>query len=132
LLFDALVSLGGRPANYSEVGGNPPEEKVYGLTKGILSKPGVRGLFVAHNITNNTQVDILARGVIRALQDLNIDPGKFPVVVREAGVNDALARELFLAAGIEYYGDEVTMTSAAARMVERIKETCCANERGQK
>lgn len=123
LLFDTLVSLGGRPANYSEVGGNPPEEKVYGLTKGILAKPGVKGLFVAHNITNNTQVDVLARGIVRALADLNIDPRKFPVVVREAGVNDAAAREIFLAAGVEYYGEEITMTEAAARMVARMKET---------
>ncbi len=131
LLFDTLLSLGGRPANYSEVGGNPPEEKVYGLTKGILSKPGVKGLFVAHNITNNTQVDVLARGIIRALRDLNIDPRTFPVVVREAGVNDAVARELFLAAGVEYYGDEITMTEAAARMVARMREAYGAGERGR-
>ena len=122
LLFDALLAFGGRPANYSEVGGNPPEEKVYGLTKGILSKPGVKGLFVAHNITNNTQVDVLARGIVRALRDLAIDPRHFPVVVREAGVNDAVAREIFLAAGVEYYGEEITMTEAAARMVARMKE----------
>ncbi|HHW43130.1 MAG TPA: succinate--CoA ligase [Desulfotomaculum sp.] len=122
LCFDTLVALGGRPANYSEVGGNPPEPKVYGLTKGILSKPGVRGLFVAHNITNNTQVDVLARGIVRALQDLHIDPATFPVVVREAGVNDAVAREIFTAAGVEYYGDDMTMTGACARMVARMKE----------
>lgn len=123
LSFDALVSFGGKPANYSEVGGNPTEEKVYGLTRGILSKPGVKGLFVAHNITNNTQVDIMAKGIIRALKDLNIDPSKFPVVVREAGVNDAVAKELFVNAGIEYYGDDVTITEAAAKMVQRMKET---------
>jgi len=122
LCFDALVTNGGRPANYSEVGGNPPEEKVYGLTKGILSKPGVKGLFVAHNITNNTQVDVLARGIVRALRDMNINPETFPVVVREAGVNDAAAREIFTAAGVEYYGDEITMTEAAARMVRRMEE----------
>lgn len=122
LCFDTLLALGGSPANYSEVGGNPPEAKVYGLTKGILAKPGVKGLFVAHNITNNTQVDVLARGIIRALQELNIDPARFPVVVREAGVNDAVARELFTGAGVEYYGDDVTMTESCARMVARMRE----------
>ncbi len=120
LLFDALVANGGRPANYSEVGGNPTEEKVYGLTRGILTKPGVKGLFAAHNITNNTQVDVLARGIVRALNDLGIDPSTFPVVVREAGVNDSAAREIFTAAGVEYYGEEITMTEAAARMVRRM------------
>ncbi|GAB6154986.1 ADP-forming succinate--CoA ligase subunit beta [Desulfosporosinus burensis] len=121
LSFDALVSFGGKPANYSEVGGNPPERKVYGITKGILSKPGVRGLFVAHNITNNTQVDVMAKGVVQALRDLGKDPHTFPVVVREAGVNDEAAKEIFTAAGIEYYGDDASITEAAQRMVERIR-----------
>lgn len=122
LFFDAIRDAGGKPANYSEFGGNPQEEKVCGLTKVILSKPGVKGLFVAQNITNNTQVDIVAKGVIRGLKELNIDPRKFPVVVREAGVNEAVARELFNAAGIEYYGDDITTTAAAKRMVEKMQE----------
>lgn len=120
--FDTLMALGGRPANYSEVGGNPAEEKVFGLTTGILAKQGVKGLFVCHNITNNTQVDVLARGIVRALKDIQVDPATFPVVVREAGVNDATAREIFTSAGVEYYGDEVTMTEACARMVARMKD----------
>ncbi|MHB1419055.1 MAG: succinate--CoA ligase subunit beta [Bacillota bacterium] len=122
MLFDALMTYGGQPANYSEFGGNPPEDKVCGLTKGILSKPGVRGLFVAQNITNNTQVDVVARGVVRALKELQIDPAKFPVVVREAGVNEDTARQLFNEYGVEYYGDEITMTQAARRMIEKMKE----------
>ncbi|MCK9911149.1 hypothetical protein MXD81_18510, partial [Microbacteriaceae bacterium K1510] len=32
LSFDALIDLGGCPANYTETGGNPSEEKVYALT----------------------------------------------------------------------------------------------------
>ncbi len=120
LCFDTLIALGGRPANYSEVGGNPAEDKVFGLTKGILSKPGVRGLFVCHNITNNTQVDVLAKGILRALDDLRVDLSTFPVVVREAGVNDAAARLIFTSAGIEYYGDDVSMTEACGRMMQRM------------
>lgn len=127
LSFDAIISFGGKPANYSEVGGNPPERKVYGITKGILSKPGVKGLFVAHNITNNTQVDIMAKGVVQALKDLGKDTATFPVVVREAGVNDEAAREIFTAAGIEYYGDDATITEAAKRIVERVQ----ASEAGE-
>lgn len=121
LCFDTLTALGGSPANYTEVGGNPAEEKVYGLTAGILSKAGVHGLFVCHNITNNTQVDVLARGIVRALREQRIDPRTFPVVVREAGVNDAEAREIFRSAGVEYYGDEITIAEACARMVARMQ-----------
>ncbi len=121
LSFDALVDLGGRPANYTETGGNPSEEKVYGLTKGIVSKPGVKGLFVAHNITNNTQIDVMARGLVRALAELQINPKTFPVVVREAGVNDAVGKRIFIEAGVEYYGEDVTICEAAGIMMERMR-----------
>lgn len=121
LSYDALVDLGGRPANYTETGGNPSEEKVYGLTKGILSKPGVKGLFVAHNITNNTQIDVMAAGIVKALKEMGIDPQTFPVVVREAGVNDAVGRQIFTEAGIEYHGEDVTIGEAAAMMIERMR-----------
>jgi succinyl-CoA synthetase beta subunit/citryl-CoA synthetase large subunit len=123
LMFDALLSFGGKPANYTEFGGNPPESKVYGLANAILAKPGVRGLAVFGNITNNTQVDVIARGIVRAIKDRGIDPKKFPVLVRYAGVNDAVGREVFTAVGIEYYGDEITMTQAARKMVDKMKRT---------
>ena len=122
LLFDALIAAGGKPANYSEFGGNPTAEKVYGLCKVILSKPGVKGLFVAQNITNNTQVDLVAEGVVRAITDVDINPHKFPIVVREAGVNEEIARAIFNKYKIEYYSDEITLTEAAEKMVEKMKK----------
>ncbi len=122
LLFDSIESFGGAPANYSEVGGNPPAAKVRGVTRVILSKPGVRGLLVACNITNNTQVDQVATGVVQALEDMQVDPASFPVVVRYAGVSDERGREIFEAAGIEYHGDDITMSTAARMMVEKMQK----------
>ncbi|MBG9653977.1 ATP-grasp domain-containing protein [Cytobacillus firmus] len=121
LSFDALINLGASPANYSETGGNPPEEKVTGLTKGILSKEGVRSLFVAHNITNNTQIDVFARGIVKAIEELGVDPETFPIVVREAGVNDEEGKRIFLEAGITYFGEDLTMEEAAAEMVKKMR-----------
>ncbi|GLB60614.1 ATP-grasp domain-containing protein [Cytobacillus sp. NCCP-133] len=121
LSFDALTNLGALPANYTETGGNPSEEKVKGLTKGILSKKGVKGLFVAHNITNNTQIDVMARGVVEALHELGINPKTFPIVVREAGVNDEEGKRIFLEAGITYFGEDLTIEEAAAEMVKKMK-----------
>ena len=120
VLFDGLRQAGGHPANYSEVGGNPTDEKVYGIAKAILSKQGVRGLLVAHSITNNTQTDAVAEGVIRALDELELDPQTFPVLAREAGVNEERAAQLFRERGIEYYGDQITLNEAARLMVERM------------
>ncbi|MCL5256577.1 MAG: acetate--CoA ligase family protein [Chloroflexi bacterium] len=121
LMFDALSRHGGRPANYTEFGGNPPERKVYGLTKGILSKPGVKGLFVAMNITNNTQTDVVSAGIVRALNELDIDPRTFPVTVRLAGVNEPEAKAVLSAAGVEYHGDDITMEDAASMMVKKMR-----------
>ncbi|MBT2679241.1 succinate--CoA ligase [Bacillus sp. ISL-35] len=121
LSFDALVQLGAAPANYTETGGNPPEEKVAGLTKGILSKKGVKGLFVAHNITNNTQIDVMARGIVKAIQELGVDPKTFPIVVREAGVNDEEGKRIFEEAGITYFGEDLTIEEAAAEMIKKMK-----------
>ncbi len=119
--FDALVKLGGSPANYTETGGNPPVEKVYGLAKGILSKEGVKGLFVAHNITNNTQIDLMAEGIVKAVEELGLDVNEFPIVVREAGVNDTEGKRIFESAGITYYGEDVTIEQAAGKMMEMMK-----------
>lgn len=120
LMYDALLHYGGRPANYSEFGGNPTETKVKGLAKVILSKPGLRGLLVAGNITNNTQVDVVARGIVAALAEAGIDPRTFPVLVRYAGVNDDAGRAVFEAAGVEYHGEDISLSAAARLMVERL------------
>ena len=121
LSFDALVNLGAEPANYTETGGNPPEEKVYGLTKGILSKTGIKGLFVSQNITNNTQIDVMAKGIVRAIEELKLDLNSFPIVVRQAGVNDEEGKRIFTEAGITYFGEERTIEEAAAEMAKRME-----------
>lgn len=122
VLFDAVQRAGGRPACYTEIGGNPSAEKVRRLTRVVLGCRGIRALLVAHNITNNTQVDLVARGVADALRDAAIDPARFPVVAREIGTNDVVGRQIFEAAGIEYLDDTVTMDEAARRIVIRANE----------
>jgi succinyl-CoA synthetase beta subunit len=121
LLFDAIVTAGGRPANYSEFGGNPTEQRVYDLTRVVLDKPGVQGLFLAHNLTNNTQVDVVAAGVIRALHEHGASQ-PFPVVAREAGLHDGAARTLFKSAGIHCFGEETSLEVAATEMVKAMRQ----------
>ncbi|MCF8053019.1 MAG: acetate--CoA ligase family protein [Desulfobacterales bacterium] len=121
LAYDSLLQCGGQPANYTEFGGNPTETKVAGLVKGVLSKPGVKSFFMDANITNNTQTDIVAKGIVKAFQEMKIDPTKFPAVVRLAGVNDTEAKKIFTDFHIEYYGDDISMEDAARVIVDRMK-----------
>lgn len=121
LVYDTLLRFGGKPANYTEFGGNPTETKVAGLVKGVLSKPGVKSFFMDANITNNTQTDVVAKGIIKAFEEMNIDPQKFPTLVRLAGVNDGEAKRICSDAHIEYYGDDITMEDAARLIVDKMK-----------
>lgn len=123
LVYDTLLRFGGRPANYTEFGGNPTETKVSGLVKGVLSKPGVRSFFMNVNITNNTQTDVVAKGIVKAFREIHLDPKVFPTVVRLAGVNDKRAKEICVEAGIDYYGDDITMEYAARLVVDKMKKT---------
>jgi len=122
LAYDTLLRFGGGPANYTEFGGNPTETKVAGLVKGVLSKPGVKSFFMDANITNNTQTDLVAKGIIMAYEEKGIDPRIFPTVIRLAGVNEAEARRIFAETGVEYYGDEITMEDAARIIVDKMKQ----------
>jgi succinyl-CoA synthetase beta subunit len=121
LLFDALKSRGLEPANYTELGGNPPEEKVYLLTKVILSKPGIQGFFMGNPITSNTQVDLMAKGVVRAFKDMGVDPESFPVVIRIAGVNNDEAERVLNEAGISFLGLGSTLPQAVDLMAKKMQ-----------
>lgn len=120
-LFDAVLRNGGKPANYCEVGGNPPVSKIYRLCKLILSKPGVKGLAVMTNVFSNSRVDFLARGMIKAMLDLGIDPATYPITFRSAGAYEEDAYAILRKYGVKYLGREVTFedaAKAAVRMME--------------
>lgn len=121
LLFDTMKAVGLAPANYTEFGGNPSEDKMYELTRTVLSRPGLKGLLVCMNITNNTQVDVVARGVLRGIQDSGVDLSRFPIVIRLPGVNEAEARRLFESTPIEYHGDDITMIESARLLAKRLR-----------
>ncbi|HEX2923069.1 MAG TPA: hypothetical protein VHS28_03465, partial [Chloroflexota bacterium] len=120
-LFDAILRNGGKPANYCEVGGNPPVSKVYRLCKLILQKPGVKGLAVMTNVFSNSRVDTLARGMIKAMLELDINPATYPITFRSAGAFEEDAYAILRKYGVKYLGREVNMedaAKAAVRMME--------------
>jgi succinyl-CoA synthetase beta subunit/citryl-CoA synthetase large subunit len=121
-LFDAILRNGGKPANYCEVGGNPPVSKIYRLAKLILSKPGVRGLAVMTNVFSNSRVDFLARGVIKAMLELGINPATYPLFFRSAGAYEDDAYAILRMYGVQYTGRETPFEEAARRAVRMIDE----------
>ena len=123
--MDALTSVGGKPSNYTEFSGNPSDEKVYELTKVILSKPGLNGLWIVGAVANFTLMDTTMSGVIKALGEVK---PKFPIVVRRSGPNEKEGIQILKNAKQNFnldmtiYGAEKPMTSTAIIMKQKAED----------
>jgi succinyl-CoA synthetase beta subunit/citryl-CoA synthetase large subunit len=119
-IFDAIQKYGGKPANYCEIGGNPSVNKACGLTKLILSKPGVEKIAVIMNVVSNTRVDIVARGVIKGVVESGFDPAEKIAIFRIPGAWEGEGFKLLEKYGVEYCDRTVAMSEAARRAVEKV------------
>jgi len=61
---DAVVALGGKPANYAEYSGDPPDWAVEVLTEKVCSLPNIKRLIVGGAIANFTNVKKTFAGII--------------------------------------------------------------------
>ena len=113
--FDAVRRHGGQPADYCEIGGNPSVRKVAGLTKLILSKPGVERIAVIMNVVNNTRVDLVARGVIKGCVESGRDPAKTIGAFRVPGAWEEEGFRLLRHYGVEYFDRSISIDEAARR-----------------
>ncbi len=122
--MDALIAAGHSPANYTEYSGNPPREKVYRLAKIVLSKPGLKGLWIAGGVANFTNVDETFHGIVDALSEVKPE---YPIVVRRAGPHDKEGMErmqscaLLNGLNMKLFGKDVSMTETASILAEMIK-----------
>lgn len=122
--MDALIKTGLKPANYTEYSGNPPREKVHALTKVVLSKPGLRGLWIAGGVANFTNISETFQGIVDALDELK---PTYPIVVRRAGPFEKEGMELLRACAernnlrIKLFGKETSMSETAEVLAEMIK-----------
>jgi succinyl-CoA synthetase beta subunit len=120
-LTDAVRSQGGRPANYTEIGGNPSVSKACGLAKEVLRKDGVEKIAVMMSIVSNTRVDIVARGVIKACMELDKDPAETIAIFRIPGAWEEEGFKILERYGVEYCDRTVSMWEAAGRAVSKIQ-----------
>jgi succinyl-CoA synthetase beta subunit/citryl-CoA synthetase large subunit len=122
VMMDTVTRYQGRPLNYTEMGGNPTERKMLGLAKTVLSQPGLKGFLRVGNISSNTQVDIVAKALVKAVEELGIDPKQVPMVVRAAGLHEDEGRKILEEAGIAYFSDEFTMVQAGKKLLEMMRQ----------
>lgn len=116
--MDALLASGGRPANYTEYSGNPPKEKVERLTKIVLSKPNLNGLWVVGAVANFTDIYETLSGFLEALRKVRPKPD-YPIVIRRGGPRDKEAFEMLKGVSefdLHLFGQETSITQSAQIM----------------
>lgn len=122
--MDALIKAGLAPANYTEYSGNPPREKVHALAKIVLSKPGLRGLWIAGGVANFTDIGETFHGIVDVLDELK---PSFPIVVRRAGPNEEEGMRLMRECGernnlnMKLFGKETSMSDTAKVLGDMVK-----------
>src|SRR3954454_11544808 len=112
---DVVNFVGGRPANFCDLGGGGDAEGVVDALEVITRDPQVRSIFF--NIFGGiTRCDEVARGILEALDRL--DMSRYPLVVRLDGTNAEQGRAILAEAGKENIHAEATMLDGARRAVE--------------
>jgi succinyl-CoA synthetase beta subunit len=94
--MDGVNLLGGRPANFLDVGGSSNPEKVLNALKIILRNKDVKVILI--NIFGGiTRCDDIANGILTALKQIDIH---VPLVIRLTGTNEDQAKALLTSAGL--------------------------------
>jgi succinyl-CoA synthetase beta subunit len=115
--MDIIKLYGGAPANFLDVGGGAPRERVTEAFKIILSDPHVKGVLV--NIFGGImRCDIIAEGIVAAVKETQLH---VPLVVRLEGTNVALGKEIFAKSDLPIISLD-DLSQAAQRIVQAVKE----------
>jgi len=112
---DVVTFVGGRPANFCDLGGGGDAQGVVDALEVITRDPQVKSIFF--NIFGGiTRCDEVARGILAALDQL--DMSRYPIVVRLDGTNAEEGRRILAEAGRPNIHPEATMLDGARRAVE--------------
>ncbi len=112
---DVVTFVGGRPANFCDLGGGGDAEGVVDALEVITRDPQVRSIFF--NIFGGiTRCDEVARGILQALDSM--DMSRYEIVVRLDGTNAEEGRAILADAGRANIHPEATMLDGARRAVE--------------
>jgi succinyl-CoA synthetase beta subunit len=111
---DVVTFVGGRPANFCDLGGGGDAQGVVDALEVITRDPQVKAIFF--NIFGGiTRCDEVARGILQALGEMSIDQ---PIVVRLDGTNAEEGRRILADSAPANLQVEPTMLDAARRAVE--------------
>ena len=112
--LDVIALVGGRPANFCDLGGGGDAQGVVDALEVITADRQVRSILF-NIFAGITRCDVVAQGILQALSQIEIE---HPIVVRFDGTNAEEGRELLAEAAPPNLHVEPTMLHAARRAVE--------------
>ncbi len=115
--MDIIKLYGGNPANFLDVGGDAPVDRVTTAFKLILTDPRVKGVLV--NIFGGImKCDIVAEGIIQAVKGVGIN---VPLIVRLEGTNVKNAKKILDDSKLNIIFAE-SMKDAAEKIVKAVNK----------
>ena len=110
---DVVNEVGGKPANFLDIGGGANAEVMAGALEVINNDPDVRSILI--NIFGGiTKGEEVANGIVQALERVTIDA---PIVIRLDGTNADQGRAILEPHRSEWLQMEPTMLDAARKAV---------------
>jgi len=114
---DIVNQVGGKPANFLDIGGGANAEVMAGALEVINNDPDVKSIFI--NIFGGiTKGDEVANGIVTALGRVKIDA---PIVIRIDGTNAEEGRAILAEHESDMLQSKPTMLEAARTAVELAK-----------
>ena len=114
--MDIIKLYGGAPANFLDVGGGAPKERVTAAFKIITADPKVKGVLV--NIFGGImRCDIVAEGILAAVKEVGLS---MPLVVRLEGTNVELGKKIIAESGLNVINAD-DLDDAAQKVVAAVK-----------
>lgn len=115
--MDTINYVGGKPANFLDVGGGANPDTVAKGFEIILKDPNVKSIFV--NIFGGiVRCDRIANGILQATQMVDV---RVPVIVRLDGTNATEAMEILKKANIKNIITAADLAEGAKKAVEAAK-----------
>jgi succinyl-CoA synthetase beta subunit len=116
---DIVHEVGGKPANFLDIGGGASAQVMANALGVINNDPNVKSIFI--NIFGGiTKGEEVANGIVQALGEVDIAS---PIVIRLDGTNADLGREILKGHESDRLVSKATMIEAARAAVDRAKGT---------
>ncbi len=121
LQHDLMLAAGGRPANHSDL--SPASiDKPAALFDAIFANPDAKGMLIGMNYLQLLPCTLIIEALLLSLKRSNVDPRRFPIVVRVFGPREDEARRLAAAVpGIRYLPHGASLEDGVREIVAAVK-----------